>query len=141
MLNRSCLAIVCTSVLLALLTGCGGGSGPVPDAGTCTVEGVVYSPADSGTMEAAMADGSNAPEPAANCQVTCTRERDRRRLRTTTTDGRGRYRFEGLPRGQEVSITADLPNGEQLRTRLRLRNQLHRVDISEGTATRVRGQQ
>ncbi len=140
MLCRSCLAMVCTSVLVALVSGCGGGSSPVSDVDTSTVEGVVYLPADGGMMEVAMADGSDAPEPAANCQVTCTRERNRRRLRSTTTDGQGRYRFEGLPRGQEVSITADLPNGEQLRTRLRLRNRIHRVDISEGTAARLRGQ-
>jgi hypothetical protein len=141
MLDRSCLAMVCTSMLVALVGGCGGGGSPVSDAGTSTVVGVVYLPADGGTMEVAMADGSDAPKPAANCQVTCTRERDRRRLRTTTTDGQGRYRFEGLSRGQEVSITADLPNGEQLRTRLRLRNQIHRMDISEGTATRVKARQ
>jgi hypothetical protein len=141
MLCRASLAMLSISALAALLCGCGGGTGPAPEGDTSTVEGVVYLPADAGALEAAMADGGGARDPAADCQVTCTRDRDRRRLRATTTDGQGRYRFEGLPRGEDVTITAELPNGDQLRTRVRLRNRIHRVEISEGNAQRIRGQQ
>jgi hypothetical protein len=113
----------------AILAGCGGGSGP--DAGTATVEGVLYLPADSSVVNVADVGGAAArePEPAADCPVICTRDRDRRRLRSTTTDTQGRFRFEGLPRGESVTIEAELPGGEQVRTRLRLRNRTHRLSM------------
>ncbi len=139
---RTLLSLVSVGTLVIALTGCGGGTGPLPDAETSAVEGVVYLPADRGATEVFAADAAaQNPEPAAYCNVVCERERDRHRLGSTSTDGQGRYRFEGLPRGQDVTITAELPSGEQLRTRLRLRNRFHRVEISEGTATRLGGQQ
>jgi hypothetical protein len=138
---RFSFAMLSISALAALLCGCGGGTGPAPEGDTSTVEGIVYLPADAGALEAAMADPATPCDPAVDCPVTCTRDRDRRRLGQTATDGQGRYRFEGLPRGEDVTITAELPNGEQLQTRLRLRNRLHRVEISEGNARRIRAQQ
>ena len=140
MLSRHALAIVCVTVAAAVLGGCGGGSG-VPDAGdTCSVEGVVYLPGPEVATDLAVDAPVDGPEPAVYCNVICKRDRDRRRLQSTTTDGRGRYRFEGLPRGEDVTIAAELPSGEQLQTRLRLRNRIHRADLTAPGSTAGRAQ-
>ncbi len=127
------MGVLMLVAMVGLMAGCGGGGSSVPAVGTSSVEGTVYEPATATRAVADSAAGPNQGVPAGDCLVVAERARDRQRLRSTRTDAGGRYVMEGLMLGEDVLISAELPSGEQLMARLRIRNRQHQADITEDT--------
>lgn len=116
------LLLVSTLVTTGLLAGCGGASSGAPDV---TLMGVVHEPA------AEVSALTAAATPAGNCQVIARQARTQAQLGSTRSDAQGNYTLSGLPLGEDVEITAALPSGDLLRTRLRLRDQTCQADLTE----------